>query len=242
MISRSLGTSQKYAALLQNQNGIAEFCHALFPLLVVNADDCGRLQGDAFTVKYAMYPISQRTVEEFESALVAMHGEGLIARYMAGLHWFIQIINFKPHQPGLLKEIKTQFPAPDAAARAHILKFSRNFDVSEPSREFPRIPANSRESGKVLENAGKLPRIPSKEGRKEGRSISRSSGYLARSGTLETPLPPLKGGKRKKQRLPGWAKKRLAEAEAVGAVWKCQHEPKCHNTQACKLKVIGRKS
>lgn len=221
MISRSLGTSEKYAQLIKSENGLAEFCHSLFPLMVVNADDSGRLQGDAFTVKFSIFPISERSVDDFENALLAMHRVGLIARYRSGLRWYIQIINFTPHQPGLLKETKTQLPSPDAAALAHI-------------REFSRFPAHSREFPQTRENAGESPRIPSKEGRKEGRSRSRSSGYLDRSGTIDkSPLPPFlrKGGDRRKK----LSKSELAEAER----WRrlslkpCQHEPRCENVGVC---------
>ncbi len=43
----------------------------LLSLLVVNADDFGRLEGDAFKVKHKVLPVSPRSEDDFETVLQA---------------------------------------------------------------------------------------------------------------------------------------------------------------------------
>src|SRR5262245_34894028 len=98
MISRSLSTSQKRAALHGVVPRLAEFAQALYPLLVVHADDFGRLQGDLFTVKNVVDPSSPRKLSEFETALQALAQVELIAWYEVEGRKFIQVNNFEQHQ------------------------------------------------------------------------------------------------------------------------------------------------
>jgi hypothetical protein len=199
MISRSMGCSEKFASLQTTENGLADFCHALFPLLVVNADDFGRLQGDAFTVKHTCFPVSQHSVDDFESALIAMHRIGLIVRWQDRLRWFIQIVKFTQHQPGLLRNAKSLYPPPDAAARKHLEQSGDELlaSVSNPQQ----VPAV----------ASKSQHLSLKEGRKEG---TRSRYDLDLNGskhphnTKEPPIVPLAGGRRKKAKKPNAAEKR----------------------------------
>lgn len=81
MISKSLSTSEKRAALHTSAGKLAEFCQALYPLLIAHADDWGCLQGDVFTVKHLVDPTSPRRLRDFESALVSLHNVGLITWY-----------------------------------------------------------------------------------------------------------------------------------------------------------------
>jgi len=209
MISRSLGSSEKYFALQSSENGLADFCHILFPLLVVNADDVGRLQGDAFTVKHTVFPISCHSIEDFETALQALHSVGLIARYRDGLRLFIQIVNFKSHQPGLLKTANSHLPPPDAAARAHI----------EKSGEFPHLLESSGTFQKHPESARKL-RL--KEGRKEGEG--------------STPYSPPEGGHALKKRP---TRSELQQAERIRRNRHgCAHQPRCQNASQCLNLVV----
>ena len=62
MISRNLGSSRKFHAVNARCGQLGDFAQALFPLIVVNADDFGRLEGDAFTVKHKVFPVSPRTL------------------------------------------------------------------------------------------------------------------------------------------------------------------------------------
>lgn len=113
LVSRTLGSSRKFAALLKQAGKLGEFCQVLYPLLVSNSDDFGRLAGDAFTVKHAVFPTSPRREPDFQAALVALHEVGLIRLYEgAGGELVIQIDNFIQHQPGLSKRTRSRFPDP----------------------------------------------------------------------------------------------------------------------------------
>lgn len=112
MISKSLSTSEKRAALHVSVPELAEFCQQLYPLLVAHSDDFGRLQGDCFTVKHLIDPSSPRPIPEFERALVALHDVGLIVWYEVAGRRYIQIEHFDEHQSGLTKRTSPKFPEP----------------------------------------------------------------------------------------------------------------------------------
>lgn len=113
LVSRTLGSSRKFAALLKHAGKLGEFCQVLYPLLVANSDDFGRMAGDAFTVKHAVYPTSPRRESEFQAALVSLHEVGLIRLYAGdGGDLVIQIDKFTEHQPGLSKRTRSKFPEP----------------------------------------------------------------------------------------------------------------------------------
>lgn len=113
LISRTLGSSRKYAALLRHAGKLGEFCQVLYPLLVAHSDDFGRLAGDAFTVKHAVFPTSPRREPDFRAALVSLHQMGLIRLYETpGSEIVIQIERFAEHQPGLSKKTRSRFPEP----------------------------------------------------------------------------------------------------------------------------------
>lgn len=117
LISRSLGSSRKFAQLHRQAGKLAEFSQTLYVLLVVNADDFGRMPGDAFTVKHAMFPTSPRREDEFTQALTAMHHVGLIEWYEAGEE-VIEIVGFETHQPNLHKRAeKSRFPGNPGSPR-----------------------------------------------------------------------------------------------------------------------------
>lgn len=98
MISKSLSTSEKRAALHTHAGKLAEFCQAIYPLLVAHADDWGCLQGDVFTVKNLVDPSSPRKLPEFEAALRALHTVGLIVWYQHGDKRYVSITDFGKHQ------------------------------------------------------------------------------------------------------------------------------------------------
>lgn len=112
MISKSLSTSEKYAELVTRAGALAEFCQTLFPLLVSHTDDFGRLQGDPFTVKHMCHPSSPRTMPEFAEGLRHLHDVDLIVWYAVDGKRFIQIQKFDPHQQGLHKRTRSNFPRP----------------------------------------------------------------------------------------------------------------------------------
>lgn len=110
MISKSLSTSRKFAKLQTDAGPLGEFCQLLFPLLVSHADDYGRLSGDAFTVKFQVFPISPRPVEDFEAAISHLDTAGLISIFEVDGDKFIQVIKFDDHQTGLHKRSASKFP------------------------------------------------------------------------------------------------------------------------------------
>ena len=150
MIAATLGSSRKFAELPGKAGKLGEFAQALFPLLVAHADDFGRLSGDAFSVKYAIFPTSSRTEAEFEAALAAMTDVGLVSRYHAdGNGLVIQVEQWDRHQLGLHKRTKSRFPDPPA---------------------FREIPGNS----------GNPPEVPRQENRtEENRTEGKGTEVLA---------------------------------------------------------------
>lgn len=112
MISKTLSTSEKRAALHRVVPELAEFCQQLYPLLVAHADDFGRLQGDVFTVKHAIDPTSPRPLADFERGLKALDTVGLLSWYESGSRRYIQIEQFDQHQVGLHKRTTSSFPPP----------------------------------------------------------------------------------------------------------------------------------
>jgi hypothetical protein len=110
MIAKTLSTSRKYGRLHEVAGKRAEFCQALYPLLVAHADDFGRLPGDVYTVKHAIIPTSPRKEHDLTAALAALHLVGLIQWYEVGESKCIQITNFDAHQQGLHKRSRSAFP------------------------------------------------------------------------------------------------------------------------------------
>lgn len=117
MIAKTLSTSERYARLHPVAGKLAEFCQALYPLLVAHSDDSGRQQGDVFTVKHAVCPSSPRQLADVEKALVALHQVGLITWYEFAQRNYIEISDFAPHQPGLKNRDNSKIPPvpPNAA-------------------------------------------------------------------------------------------------------------------------------
>jgi hypothetical protein len=141
LISRTLGSSRRFAALQKQAGPLGEFAQSLYPLLVVNADDFGRMAGDAFTVKYAMFPTSPRTEEDFIVALTAMHHVGLIEWYEVNGQQVIEVVGFDTHQPNLHK-------------RSEISKFPGNPGSSRKIPEIPEIPGKNLTEPNLTESKG----------------------------------------------------------------------------------------
>ena len=110
LISRTLGSSRKFAALRREAGKLGEFAQALYPLLIANSDDFGRMSGDAFTIKHAVLPTSHRREREFSCAIQAMATVGLVQLYEANGAQVIEIVDFDEHQPGLSKRTRSKFP------------------------------------------------------------------------------------------------------------------------------------
>jgi hypothetical protein len=163
MISKSLSTSEKFAALVTGAGPLAEFCQTLFPLLVPHSDDFGRLQGDPFTVKHVCHPSSPRSLTEFADALRYLHSVDLIIWYTVEGKRYIQIQQFDPHQQGLHKRTRSNFPL-----------------VPGNSGKFPEIPGNSgprEENGREEKRTEeKYPPTPLRGGRGRRRRTAETPG------------------------------------------------------------------
>lgn len=165
MISKSLSTSERRAALHQTAGKLAEFCQSLYPLLVAHADDWGCLQGDVFTVKHLVDPTSPRSLDAFRTALIALHNVGLITWYQAddpdGGKWVVYIRGFSAHQ--ILKGHdkdgrKRTYPMPP--------ENPSNFETSAQSR--PKSPKHAlREENLTEENLTEPIQSPAKPGTAE---------------------------------------------------------------------------
>ena len=113
LISRTLGSSRKFAALRSSAGELGEFAQLLYPMLIACSDDFGRMAGDAFTVKLTVFPSSPRSQDEFYAALTALHQARLIHRYLADNgDEILSIVDFDEYQPGLSRRTDSKFPAP----------------------------------------------------------------------------------------------------------------------------------
>ena len=111
LIASSLGTSEKFSALGEVAGELCDFAQALYPLLIVNSDDHGRMEGSPYTVKVRIFPISAHGEGDFERALSALDHVGLISRYRAPSgKQLIEIVGFDDHQTGLNRRTTSAFP------------------------------------------------------------------------------------------------------------------------------------
>lgn len=110
LVSRTLGSSRKFAALQKAGGELCEFAQTLYPLLIACSDDFGRQAGDAFTVKLVVFPSSPRTQDEFALALASLASVGLVHWYEAPGGQVVEITEFTAHQPGLHKRTVSKFP------------------------------------------------------------------------------------------------------------------------------------
>jgi hypothetical protein len=118
MIANCLSTSQRYASLHEVAGRLAEFCQAMYPLLVAHADDSGRQAGDVFTIKHVVVPTSPRQISDVEKALTSLARVGLIDWYEVEGRKVVQISDFAAHQPGLKNRGNSKLPAlPGDAAK-----------------------------------------------------------------------------------------------------------------------------
>lgn len=140
LIAASLGSSRKFHAL-QSSAQFPEFAQLLFVLLVPNSDDFGRMKGDAFTVKFRIFPGSTRPEAEFERALDDLAGVGLIDRYTVDGEIFLQVNKFEDHQQNLHKRTSSKFPESPGMSGAREENGTERKGTEGKGREgFPEIP------------------------------------------------------------------------------------------------------
>lgn len=110
MYAKTVSTSRRYNLLYETAGKLAEFCQALYPLLIAHADDSGRLQGDVETVRLAVCPGTPRSNKAIEEALTHLHTVKLIGWYEVEGRKVIQVIDFAEYQPGLKNRGNSKFP------------------------------------------------------------------------------------------------------------------------------------
>lgn len=110
LITRTLGGSRRFHALADVAGPLGEFSQLLFTLLVVNADDFGRLAADGESVKFQVFPSSHRSFPDFEAALTALDAVGLIGLYDVNGQKYLQVNHFEDHQWGLTKRTTSKIP------------------------------------------------------------------------------------------------------------------------------------
>lgn len=137
ILSKSLSCSRRFNALVETQNGLAEFSQLLFTLLIPHVDDFGRMTGDPFSVKMTVFPASPRTLPEFYQALHALHDAELVTIYQRDTSdiW-LQVNKFEFHQSGLHKRTESAIPPLQ----------------KDVPRKFPEIPGNSWSRARAEEN------------------------------------------------------------------------------------------
>ena len=129
MVSKTLGSSRRFQAIDEiAPSADSSFYQLIFVLIVSHADDFGRLEGDAFTIKHRVFPVSRRPEKDFASALSALHEVGLIVWYQVQQKQIIEVVNFCDHQQGLHKRTKSVFSDPPKKKR-------RSTPIEEPQAE-----------------------------------------------------------------------------------------------------------
>jgi hypothetical protein len=115
MVSKSLGSSRRFASV--DAGALTEFSQLVYVLALSHADDFGRLEGDAETLKMRVFPAAtKRTVKEFAHALEALHKAGLIVWYQVEGKDLIEVTQFSEHQSGLHKRTRSKYADPPGFA------------------------------------------------------------------------------------------------------------------------------
>lgn len=147
---------------------MSEWAQLLWPLLIVHADDFGRLQGEPELVKARCKPLSPRPPSDFDAALDEMEASGLIFRYEVDGRIYIQIRKWDEHQDGLHKRVRSEFPEPPTPSP----------ELPGTSRNFPELPGSSRVEEKR------------REVEQEQKHISPNGEKSSTPSAAEDPSPP----------------------------------------------------
>jgi len=134
LISKSLGSSRRFHALLSAAGKLGEFSQVLFVLIIPNTDDFGRMTGDAFTVKNVVLPSSPRSEADFERALDALQAVDLIDRYQVADVMYLQVRQFDEHQANLHKRTESKFPESPGISGKTRLNLTE-FNLTESKRK-----------------------------------------------------------------------------------------------------------
>lgn len=259
LISRSLGSSRKFYALLRAGGKLGEFCQVLFPLIVANTDDFGRMPGDAFTVKNVVLPSSKRPEKDFDRAIDVLADVGLVHRYHIDGCIYLEVGQFDEHQPNLHKRTKSKFPeypgnSSDYRLNLTELKITEQKRTQNPE---PRLEA-PREADRLFETFWEA--YPKKRSKDDARKAwdkrrpnavllqailtaineqSQSEDWRKENGRyIPYPATWLNRGQWTDSVLPvleaPFSAAELAHARKIRTNrFGCQHEPRCESFDAC---------
>lgn len=117
--------------------------NALWPRLIVQADDQGRLVGDALDIRGLCFPKMPGVgVRHVQTALDELEANGMILRYGDETP-YIQLVKWWDHQSGMRRAYPSRYPAPIAwVDRVYGVPPRNAADVGT-------VPPNAAESGKV---------------------------------------------------------------------------------------------
>lgn len=250
LISRSLGSSRKFHAALQQGGKIGEFCQVLFPLIVANTDDFGRMPGDAFTVRNLVLPSSKRPERDFDTALDVLADVMLIDRYHVGGVIYLQVNQFDAHQPNLHKRTESRFPESPGISGKYRSNL-RELNLTESKRTQNPEPRIGRRVGVPLFDRF-WAAYPKKKGREDARraweKLRPDSDLLdVMVAAIAAQLGSDDWRKDLGRYIPypaTWLRgARWTDAVEVGGVaddpakyeWNCTHQPHCLNRAACAV-------
>lgn len=115
-------------------NRLSEFAQLLFTWSIPHTDDFGKIHGDTEVLKAIVMPMSKRSVQDFEAAILEMINENLISRYEVVGVKVIEFLGFERHQGGLNKRTKSKFPE-NPRKSEKIQENIRNTSRSEQNEE-----------------------------------------------------------------------------------------------------------
>ena len=100
MISKTIKESKKVLRLYNNggDKNFIEFTLLLYTWLIPFTDDFGHMDAEADVVKNTVMPFSDRTIDEFDKALINLHQASLIKLYIVDGERFLEIIQFEKFQ------------------------------------------------------------------------------------------------------------------------------------------------
>lgn len=125
--------------------------NALWPRLIVQADDQGRLPGDAGSVLVACFPklLSLVSLDDIETALAELRKAGMILIYRASRETYCQIGDWWRWQQGMRRAYASRFPPP----RGWV-------DVTFGTDGEPTTFAKAAEMGRFVLSGGSRPSAP----------------------------------------------------------------------------------
>jgi hypothetical protein len=130
----------------------------LFERLISQADDQGRLEGDALVIKALCAPLVARvSVRVVDRSLDELVGQDLIRRYQAGSHTLVQIVTWWRWQQSQRRAYPSRWPAPDGwedAVYGHGGDSPASYKVWADSRQ---IAAQRRDSPQIAADRGESP-------------------------------------------------------------------------------------